>query len=532
MGRLRQVAAILAASVVLVAIFLARTSQAPKEDLIAPIQGKNETVLFFINTEYGLSNVHLATASALLEKHPDIDVHIASFPRTASKVSKVNSLAQRKVQGSRGIQFHELPGAEYLAAIADHTGHSGRKSLSHIMHPPGLRGMDHVMRLVQSITSPWDGKDHAMIYDRTTELMRTIDPAVVILDIAFRPTIDAVMQSNRLYAFLAPNVLSDTFWQHQPVRTMFGKLSRMGCDFSSPVPWRKIPHNVYYTLRLIWAIVTRPDTRGTKKYLQEHGIKTSIRIVRPTNRPWLAQNMPGASIPLDVMPPNVTATSPIIFDPEPAAEQDPELVSWLARAPTVLINLGSLFVYSEHHATTMALAIEELLAKTDVQVLWKIDKEDTIPDNYTLPAQSAVGQGRLRITNWLTVSPASILATGHVVASVHHGGANCYHEAIAAGIPQVVIPMWLDCYNYAALAEDVGVGVYATRDTAPNWTVENLRDSFLRVVDGGDEGLRMAEKAKGLGELAREDPGRYMAAREIARLAGSGYAEKVVVETI
>ncbi|KAI1127421.1 hypothetical protein F5Y10DRAFT_193524 [Nemania abortiva] len=525
MGRLRQIAAILAASVVLVAVFLARATPAPEEDLIAPVQGKNETVLFFINVEYGLSNVHLATASALLEKHPDIDIHIASFPRTASKVAKVNSLAQKKLKGSRDIHFHELPGPEYLEAISEQMGSSpGRKSLRHIMHTPGIGGIDTIIPLVQAATSPWGGREHVMIHERSTELMRTIDPAVVVLDVALRPSIDAAMQSNRLYAILAPNVLADTFWFSQPLRSVLMKIPRMGCDFPSPIPWRKIPDNIYFTFRLIWAIVTRPDVKGTKQYLKEHGIVDSLKAKRPDDRPWFAQNMPGASIALDKIPTNVTSMSPIIFDPEPAIEHDPELVAWLARAPTVLINLGSLFVYSEHHATTMALAIEELLAKTDVQVLWKMDKEDTVPENYTLPAQNAIDQGRLRVTNWLTVSPASILETGHVVASVHHGGANCYHEAIAAGIPQVVIPMWLDCYNYAALAENAGIGVYATRDTAPTWTVEDLRDSFLKVVDGRDESRRMAEKAKGLGEIARKDPGRYMAAREIARLAGSGYA--------
>lgn len=82
--------------------------------------------------------------------------------------------------------------------------------------------------------------------------------------------------------------------------------------------------------------------------------------------------------------------------------------------------------------------------------------------------------------------------------------------------------MWLDCYNYAQLAEDIGVGVYATRGTAPGWTVEGLRDNMLRVVDGKGEGRRMAEKAKALGEMARKAPGRYVAAREIARLAEFG----------
>lgn len=84
--------------------------------------------------------------------------------------------------------------------------------------------------------------------------------------------------------------------------------------------------------------------------------------------------------------------------------------------------------------------------------------------------------------------------------------------------------MWLDCYNYAQLAENIGVGVYANRASAPYWTVEGLRDSFLRVLDGKEEGLRMKAKAGRLGETARKDPGRYVAAREIARLASSGHA--------
>ncbi|KAI0857036.1 hypothetical protein F4860DRAFT_506359 [Xylaria cubensis] len=519
MGRLRQITTVLAASVVLVAIFLAQASSSTDTDYISPVRGKNETVLFFANAEYGLSNVHLATASALLERHPEIDVHIASFPRVASKIAKVASLARRKVNNAKDIHFHELPGPEYAQALSDRMGGLGRQSIRHMVHVPGIKGIDQIMRSVMPAMSPWDGREHVQLYEKATELIQTIDPAVVVLDIAMRPAIDAARQSNRLYAYITPNALSDTFWAEQPNGAMFWKYPRIGCDFPFPVPWRKIPENTWFTVRFIYGVLTRPGSKDTKKYLEAHGIEDSLTLPRPADRPWISQNLPEASLPLDFVPPNVTSTGPIIFDAEPAIEQDPELVAWLSRAPTVLINLGSLFTYSEHHATTMAQAIEEVLAKTDVQVLWKMAKEEGAPDNYTLPVQNIIDQGRLRIVEWLTVSPASILETGHVVASVHHGGANCYHEAIATGIPQVVIPMWLDCYNYAQLAEDVGVGVYATRSTAPDWTVEGLRDSLLTVLDDREEGLRLRSKAKYLGEIARKDPGRYVAAREIARLA-------------
>ncbi|GAP92129.1 putative udp-glucoronosyl and udp-glucosyl transferase family protein [Rosellinia necatrix] len=523
MGRLRQLAIAVAAFAVLVATFLAQRTSS-KEEFIPPVQGKNETVLFFINTEYGLSNVHLATASALLEKHPGIDVHIASFSRTGPKVAGISSLARRKAQNARGIHFHEIPGPEYAEALSSRMGGLGRKSIRHVQHAPGMKGIDQILRAVQPAMSPWNGTEHLGIYQKATELIQSVDPAVVVLDIAFRPTIDAAINSNRLYAYIAPNILADTFWVEQPYGGMLWKYSRIGCGFPFPVPWRNIPENIYITVRFIYAVLTRPDFKGTREFLAAHGIRDSITMPRPNDRPWIAQNMAGASLPLDLVPPNVTSTGPIVFDPEPAAERDPELVAWLSGRPTVLVNLGSLFTYSEHHATTMALALQELLARTDVQVLWKMARDEMVPGNYTLPVQGLVDAGRLRVVDWLTVSPPSILATGHIVASAHHGGANCYHEAIGAGVPQVVIPMWLDCYNYAQLAEDVGVGVYATRDTAPYWTVAGLLDSFLRVLDGGPEARRMADKAAALGDVARREPGRYVAAREIARLAEFGHA--------
>ncbi|KAI0976908.1 hypothetical protein F4678DRAFT_128756 [Xylaria arbuscula] len=524
MGRVRQIAAAIAALVVLIAVFLGRSSSSPKIVSTPTVQGKNGTVLFFINTEYGLSNVHLATTGALLEKYPGIDVHIASFPRLVSKVAKVSSLAKKKSKAAKEVQFHELPGREYAHALSNQMGGVGRKSTRHLLHPPGLKGVNEIMRVIQPAMSPWDGSDHIEIFQRATEIIDEVDPAVVVLDIAMRPAIDAAIQKDRLYSFLAPNVLADTFWIDQPLSSIFTKIPRIGCDFPSPLPWQKVPENIYFTVRFIYGVLTRPDFNGTKSALKAHGIANSLAAKRPDDRPWISQNMVEASIPLDVVPPNVTSAGPIIFDSEPAIGQDPELVAWLSKAPTVLVNLGSLFTYSEHHATTMALALEEVLAKTDVQVLWKIAPAEDVPEDFTLPAQKLIDQGRLRVTKWLTVSPASILDTGYIVASVHHGGANCYHEAIAAGIPQVVLPMWLDCYNYAQLAEDVGVGIYANRASAPNWTVEGLREGFLQVLQGGEKGSQIREKAARLGEIARENPGRYVAAREIARLAGSGHA--------
>lgn len=39
--------------------------------------------------------------------------------------------------------------------------------------------------------------------------------------------------------------------------------------------------------------------------------------------------------------------------------------------------------------------------------------------------------GRFRLENWLNADPAALLEIGHIILSVHHGGSNCYHEAVA-----------------------------------------------------------------------------------------------------
>lgn len=78
----------------------------------------------------------------------------------------------------------------------------------------------------------------------------------------------------------------------------------------------------------------------------------------------------------------------------------------------------------------MAQALTALLDKTNVQVLWKFNKHGDYSDDLFTSLKPHLDSGRLKMEKWLTVDPASLLTSGYIVASVHHGGANCYNEAI------------------------------------------------------------------------------------------------------
>ncbi|KAF5667262.1 2-hydroxyacylsphingosine 1-beta-galactosyltransferase [Fusarium heterosporum] len=428
------------------------------------IQGRNKTVLFITNSEHGLSNVHLATASALLENHADIQVHFASFPGVKQKLERISSSAQRQFLGARDITFHGLTGLTFAQAIVK----EGRSFIS----PPGWRGIASLAEHIQLWISPWTFEDHIYLYQELEGIIEEVNPAVIVLDSWFRPAIDITRKKNRQHAFVTPNTLVDHFLGVQPLWVRFWKFPAPSSGFSFPVPLRRIPENIYMNARYIYSAMFTPDTSGKKARLREMGLEEPLNLfgIHRTDVPWITQNTEGAMISVDYVPPNITCAGPILLSGAPASEQDPETANWLKRSPTILINLGSNLAYDEIRATAMSTAIARLLSKTEVQVLWKFNKLGEYSDEALECLKPYLASERLKMPTWLVADPASLLETGNIIASVHHGGSNCYHETIAAGVPHVILPLWADLYNYAALAEMSGVGVWACKDTTPEWT--------------------------------------------------------------
>ncbi|CAI6088225.1 unnamed protein product, partial [Clonostachys chloroleuca] len=481
------------------------------------VQGRNKTALFISNIEHGLSNVHVATASALLEGYPDIEVHFASFAKLRDKLARVSAFAQSKTPAAKDIIFHEIRGQAFFEAV-QLLGHDLESTIS----PPGIAGIDRFTKNMQDWISPWSAEEHMVIYDEIGAIIDKVDPAVVVLDTLLRPALDSTRDKNRLHAIVSPNTLVDNFLGDQPYGSMFWKYPALSSGFDFPVPWRNMLENIYLNFRFIYAVMLTPNLSAKKAELRTRGLKDPINFLkmhRP-DVPWITMNTEGASIPVDVVPTNVTCAGPILLSVAPASEQDPELARWVGRGPTVLINLGSGFAYSINHVRPMVGAVVDVLTQTDVQVLWKFNKYGEYSDDELAPLKPFLDSGRLRLSNWLPIDVLSLLETGDIVASVHHGGSNCFHEAVNAGVPHVILPLWVDLYNFAALSETAGIGVWGCRDTSPNWTADGISNAIIKVVDGGEASVSLREKAKSLGDKLREgEKGRDISAREIAKLA-------------
>ncbi|KAI1735808.1 hypothetical protein F4680DRAFT_434519 [Xylaria scruposa] len=507
-----------AISIVLIAFLLSwRSVLLPSNPNIPPpVVGINNTALFLVTSDYGLSNVHVATAHALLERHPHIQLHFGSFAPMAPKLERVSSHNRRP--HSKDIVFHQIKGL----SVIDTCRAFGKKT-SNSIHPPGWAGIGQLCKDMQLYVSPWTGEDHLNIYEQIKRIIDTVDPAVVVLDTPFRPAIDATRDMNRLHAIVSPNTLIESFPAEQPWGKMFWKYPALGSGLPYPVPWRNIPENILLNFRFISAMMWMPEIKAKQAFLKSKGLSDPInflRLHRP-DVPWLSQTMPGASIPLDVVPQNVTCTGPMTLSLGSVADQDAELADWLKGSPTILVNLGSAFEYSEARAIVMAQALAKVLQDTSFQILWKFRKENDYGDQYMQPLIQFANAGRVMVERWLAADPPALLESGHIITSVHHGGSGCYHEALSAGVPQVISPQWLDLYGFARLSEYVGVGVWGCPETSPTWTSKCLYDAIRRVARS-NESLGFQEKAKEFGHLAQAKEGRHVAAREIARLAASG----------
>lgn len=206
----------------------------------------------------------------------------------------------------------------------------------------------------------------------------------------------------------------------------------MGTGFGYPLTWGKLLPNIYAGFRYMYGAMRSAHADETREFLRNGGIQKPLDLLNShfEDAPWLTQAMRGASLPLDYLPPNLTLVGPIVLSLASAEEQDPETAQWLQRAPTVLINLGSVFAYSEARARTMVAALKTVLERTNVQVLWKVAKAGDYGDEYMEGIRGYVEEDRVRIDRWLKADPAALAHSGHVVASVNHGGANCYHEAL------------------------------------------------------------------------------------------------------
>ncbi|KAH8432964.1 Diacylglycerol acyltransferase family [Aspergillus melleus] len=474
-------------------------------------------VLFMANSEHGQTNIILAITHELLVRG-DIDVHIASFPALERRVEKLltdKSPAYNESYRSR-IHFHPVRGPSNTDVFI-RTGKRGA------FHPPGYHGAVLGFQSLCEDIWGWTEDEYVDIYESCIEIIKDVQPSVIAADFFFLQGRDAAFNAGYTAILINTTSLTHIVLGLQPNSAPLWKYPLPGTGFPYPLPWHLIPFNALAGIKT----AKMYHGSGRRREIREWRIRHKIHGRFPFADAWrpdrfhLTPALKELDWPMDV-PENILPCGPILLPTASVQQQDPELAGWLSQAPTVLVNLGTLYAPDPNVAKSIATGLKMFLdgwKGKKVQILWKLPKHphdvDGVYSRSIEPLKKETEEGSVRIAPWFEVEPMAMLETGQIVCSVHHGGANSWYEAIQNGVPHVILPAWQDCYENAARAEWIGIGVYGNKSRAPNISAPELSTALLKVMNN----KTYKEKSVELSKLCHVKEGRIAAADKIVEIA-------------
>lgn len=407
---------------------------------------------------------------------------------------------------------------------------------------------------------PWEPEEVVDLYNQVVNILKEVNPDLTIVDSMHVPALTAAHNLRVKWMVLAPNTIKDFAVPYQPYGAALWKYPLIGSALPYPVPWSQMAANIGLTLILAMTMLTDTYMKTTTKLLQEQTKNDKLQIITLADLGVVYAPPPGVQIvvafsedldyPISVIPPHISKSNcgcrlatdfdchslthvtgpcgPVVRHAHKLAVADHELEKWLARGPTVYANLGSQFRVTAAEALEFALGLRDLLdaASSNLQILWKLKRATTgfsWDGEWGAVREAVLAEmeaGRVRIVGWVQADPCAVLQSGHIVCSVHHGGANSHHEALVAGLPQVMLPGWIDCYDYANRAELNGYGIRANKTAAPRWNRAEF-GAALKEVIVGERAAMFAENAAKLAARHPAAAGRDKAAKAIMEILGS-----------
>ncbi|OAA51151.1 hypothetical protein BBO_01098 [Beauveria brongniartii RCEF 3172] len=382
---------------------------------------EGKKILMLTNSEHGQANVFLATAHELLQLDQTAKVYICSFPALGPSVDSIRELNNEKPAGSR-LEFISLAGPSWKDALFGRPEHQFQE-LNDIR--PTVWNVAKAAKLTR-IACPWTAEELCSLVKEIEKIIENVNPDLTVVDNLFTPAVTICYKLKPQWMVLSPNTYKEFALAKQPNQQYYWKYPPPRSTIPYPVPWYQMP--------LVWYMVRKMYLNHNDPFMLEHAEKMKkaidtdyadwayISIIPPAGLKILLASRPEIDFPFDVKPEHMIPCGPIIRPSMQIQDADSELAGWLAKRPTVLVNLGTHASYDEQHARGMAGALDQLLeagkkCKKPIQVLWKLNKRDVSDASGDLLKSFTTKWSQdLRVVSWLDVEPTSILESGHVRA--------------------------------------------------------------------------------------------------------------------
>jgi polyene glycosyltransferase len=298
------------------------------------------------------------------------------------------------------------------------------------------------------------------LYQRCLELIDEVAPTLAVVDSFASFGMDA-MTTRGVPFVISVSVPPSNFLQDSLPPTYPMPLSGL--------PLRMNPSqqaaNARYREALLKALM-EPErlARNTAAAERREAAGISNPELRPTlyaeaAEALLAYTVFGLEYPFVTAPANLRMVGSMVPQEIVPSPDGAELRAWLdAHESVVYIGFGTIM----RPSAAQVAALVEVAARLapEHHVLWKLPavRQQYLPPAADLPPN-------LRVESWLP-SQVEVLAHPHVRVFFNHAAANAIHEAAWFGVPQLVMPFWLDCYDGAVRVVDAGVALAVEHEDA------------------------------------------------------------------
>ncbi|MFR0359496.1 glycosyltransferase [Streptomyces sediminimaris] len=292
-------------------------------------------------------------------------------------------------------------------------------------------------------------------YLRMLEVIDTVRPALAVVDLFSSWAIDALTMRGIPYVALCAELASSVYFDRLP-RSYPTPLSGLRREMSPAQRVRNVAFRMGRRLVGFRPGCLRENVAFYRSRVAEGQRNPESKLSQYADEAIavFAYSVFGLEYPFPRIPANLRMIGTMLGPrPEPAADHG-EPAGWLdLHESVVYVSFGPVMRPSAQQVEAVVQAAR-LIAPVH-HVLWKLPKAlhhllpPDLPDNLRVESE--------------VPSRIGVLAHPHVRVFFHHGAADCVHEGLHFGTPQLVLPFWMNDVDNAARISDSGAGLTLTR---------------------------------------------------------------------
>ncbi|KAJ3129540.1 hypothetical protein HK098_001016 [Nowakowskiella sp. JEL0407] len=398
------------------------------------------------------STAHIAELSVMLRlaqsyaiKHPNWSIVFVSTDEAEKKIKEFNNLSN--------LSFRSY--GESSTFDAEFTKHCSQFYKNGATPYPLMDMMVYIEK-VQPIKQ--------MILNAIA-VMRDLNPILAVINSSSLAASDACVHLGIEYVLVSPTFASSGFFEDYAAAALCVGHPYSGTNAYKPTLKSVITswwHFKTYVPYAIYMIVVRgmlKDRVALEKEIGTNLMETdNFRVARAviTACNW------GIEYPVRFRP-NAYLVGPIMSDEnltgKTLAPNDVELIRWIESdtRKVIFISLGSLFVMEKWEIAEFIEQLQMTIESHHVKVIWKFHKFSHDSINEVI-CRRKLSDADMKIISWVD-DIIGLLGHPSIVVNINHAGGNSFNEALYLGVPQLWIPLWIDCFDLGVRGDQIEIGI-------------------------------------------------------------------------